>query len=159
VDSTLAFSIDGSGASNITTDTGDLTLETTTSGNVDVNSAGNVTIDGAVISIDGTSASNVSTTSANLTLSTITGGQLILTSAGDMDINVPAASTTAANIGDGSNTYWQVDSTAATPTLDLPQFNNLAGVGAGIELTTDDALVEGNVVHMKARSSRATWCT
>jgi len=172
---TSTFSIDGTGNSNVSVDTGDLTLATTSSGALLLSSAGEIDLTGQLIdinaaanldidvtgtydmlatgafSIDGTGASNLTADSGNLTLSTTTSGQLILTSAGDMDINIPANSGTAANIGDGSNTYFNFDSTTAFPTVDLGKFMNITDAeGLGIELTTDSALVAGDLVHVKA---------
>ena len=88
--STGAFSVDGTGASNVTAASGDLTLSTTTSGDVILSSAANLTADAAVVSIDGTAASNLSVTGAQLQISTITSGELDLTAAGLMDINAAA---------------------------------------------------------------------
>ncbi len=45
MDLTGGFAVDASGASNLTTDSGNLTLETTTSGDVEVNAAGDVVLD------------------------------------------------------------------------------------------------------------------
>lgn len=66
---TGAASIDSVGASNFTVDSGTLTLETTTSGDVDINSANDVLVDAAnAVSIDAAAASNFTTTAGALTL-------------------------------------------------------------------------------------------
>lgn len=57
---------------------------------MDVNSAGNVTVDGASISLDGTAASNFTVTGNTLTLSTVTSGELALSSAGLLNIDAGA---------------------------------------------------------------------
>ena len=92
------ISIDGTGNSNLSIDTGDLTVSTTTSGslildgvalvdinagaNLDVDVTGNVTIDATgTFSVDGVGASNVTTDTGDLTIATTTSGDLILTSA------------------------------------------------------------------------------
>jgi hypothetical protein len=165
LDATVAISLDAASASNFTVAGANLTLETTTSGSViatsaglmDLNAGANLDIDvtgtvdilaSTTISIDGTGASNFSATSGNLTLSTITSGSLLLTSAGDSTYTVPNASATAFDLTDGSVTYMRVDS--VSDALDLPQFNNITGEGIGIELTTDSALVQGNLVQIVA---------
>jgi len=101
IDAGGAISIDAAGASNISVAGATLTIETTSSGDIDINSAANVTVDGTGISIDGTAASNLSTTSADLTISTITSGILNLTSAGNMDITIGGT----LNWNDGTNTW------------------------------------------------------
>ncbi|MDP3940628.1 MAG: hypothetical protein Q8R92_21145 [Deltaproteobacteria bacterium] len=112
IDFATGIAIDGAGTSNFTVDTGNLTLSTTTSGNLvlsavglmDINASASLDIDvtgtfdmlsSGAFSIDGTGASNLSATSGNLTLSTITSGDLILTAAGKVDasggtLDVPA---------------------------------------------------------------------
>ncbi len=100
------FSIDGTGASNISTTSGNLTVSTLVAGTLFVTSAGLLDIDAAAnididvtgtfdvlatstFSIDGTGASNVSATSGNLTLSTITTGSLLFgaSAAGNFGFN------------------------------------------------------------------------
>ena len=87
---TGAGSLDFTGASNLSVASGNLTLATTTTGDLILSSAANATIDGTGVSIDGTSASNMSVTGAQLQISTITSGELDLTSAGLLDINAGA---------------------------------------------------------------------
>ena len=90
---TVGFSLDGSSASNASVTSGDLTLSTITSGNVILASAGNVDVDGSLITIDATgaisldaaAASNFSVASANLTLSTTTSGNVIVAAAAVLD--------------------------------------------------------------------------
>lgn len=81
------FSIDGTAASDIGVDAGNLSLATTTSGDIILTSVANATIDGTGISIDGTAASNMSVTGDNLTLSTITSGILAVNSVGALDLD------------------------------------------------------------------------
>jgi hypothetical protein len=87
---TNGFSIDGTAASNVTADAGDLTLATTTSGTLILSAVAAATLDATTFSIDGTVASNVSTTGANLTLSTLTSGSLILSGVALVDIDAGA---------------------------------------------------------------------
>jgi hypothetical protein len=94
VDATGLISLDGVGNSNLTTDSGNLTLSTSTSGNIAVQSSGDVDVDGANILMDATAAISLdSATTSNfrvngsgqsLALEALGGGaqQLILDSAG-----------------------------------------------------------------------------
>ncbi|MCP3886605.1 MAG: hypothetical protein GY700_14260, partial [Propionibacteriaceae bacterium] len=138
VDCTGAASIDAVGASNITVDTGNLTVNTTTSGslildgvalvdlnagaNLDIDVTGDTTIDSTgVVSIDGVGASNLTTDTGDLTLSTSTSGNVDITAADD--INIAAA---------GSD----VDIDSATLTVDCTGAASIDAVGAS-NLTTD----------------------
>jgi len=85
--SSSSMSLDSTGASNVSVTSGNLSLETLTSGDVDINSAGNVLIDGGSISIDGTGASNLSVNGATLTVETITSGDLDFNSAEDVIVD------------------------------------------------------------------------
>lgn len=93
--SSAAFSIDGSGNSNVSATSGNLSLETLTGGNVDINSAGDITADGAKVDITATGAieldsaanSYFKATGADLTLQTVTSGTLLIDSAGILDVN------------------------------------------------------------------------
>jgi hypothetical protein len=110
--STNGFSIDGTAASNVTADTGNLTLSTTTSGSLildgvallDINAGANMDVDvtgtydllaSSTFSIDGTGASNVTATSGNLTLSTATSGDVVLSSAANIDADAAAVTVDA----------------------------------------------------------------
>jgi hypothetical protein len=57
-----AFSIDGSGASNVSATSGNLTLSTITSGTLILLSAGSLTADCVALSLDGTDSSNLTIT-------------------------------------------------------------------------------------------------
>lgn len=98
IDSAGVISLDSADASNFTVAGADLTLATTTSGEVDITSAGlmdlnagaNLDVDvtgsfdvlaSTTFSIAGTGASNVTATSGSLTLATATSGDLLLTGA------------------------------------------------------------------------------
>ena len=143
----------GAGVGNVEV-SADGEIDLTSTGLMDFNAGANLDIDvtgtydmlsTGAFSIDGTGASNVTATSGNLTLSTATTGSLILTSVQDMDVNIPAASATAFNIGDGANTYINIDSTAAAPQIDLDEHINLVE-GAGVEVVTSVNLVQGELV-------------
>lgn len=81
LDLTGSFSIDGSGASNMTTDSGNLTLSTTTSGDVDVTSADDVNI----TSGDDINFNDAQLTSAIQLTNTATGFAPTLTGGGIID--------------------------------------------------------------------------
>ena len=76
IDAAGAVAIDAASASNLTVAGANLTLSTTTSGNVVANAAGDVDVDGAnvyldassAVSIDAAAASNLSTSAGDLTL-------------------------------------------------------------------------------------------
>jgi uncharacterized protein (DUF2345 family) len=170
VDLTSTMAIDAVGNSNLTIDSGDLTLSTTTSGNIDITAADDINLsavgsdiemDAATLtadftsgfSIDADTASNLSVTTGNLTISTITSGNLDLTSAGDSTYTVPDPSATAFKLTDGTSDYIIVDSTSGAEKLDLPQFTNLSG-GAGIILETNDAVVVGNIVQVEPTAGK-----
>ena len=91
----------------ITVDSNNLSLATTTSGEIDLTSAGLIDINAAAnldidvtgtfdmlstgaFSIDGTGSSNVTATAGALVLSTVTSGTLTLTSAALLDVNAAA---------------------------------------------------------------------
>lgn len=206
VNATGAITLDAAAPSNFSVVGADLTLSTTTSGNVAVNSAGNVTIDGAIVSIDGTGATNVSATGAQLQLSTVTSGELDITSAGLLDINaaanmdvdvtgtydllatgtgsldftgasnlsatsgnltlstvtsggvlitsagastytVPNANAAAWLLTDGTDNYLRVDSVDNSLEV-LAPFVDLTATKLGVVLTTDSALVEGDITYV-----------
>jgi len=85
IDLSGVISIDAVGASNLTIDSGNLTIETTTSGILDLNAAGNFTLDaGGTVSIDGVGASNLTADSGQLTIQTTTSGDILLDSAANV---------------------------------------------------------------------------
>jgi hypothetical protein len=121
IDSTGVVSLDGVGASNFTTDSGNLTLSTTTSGNVLVNSAGtadvqavgNVTIDssGGTIGVGtdaNTGAINVGTGAAarTITIGNTTGatGMTLQTGTGDLLVDSPTTTLTGNLVVNGTTT-------------------------------------------------------
>lgn len=153
--STGAFSIDGTGASNVSAASGNLTLSTSTSGNVVVSSAADFTADAATFSVDGTAASNVSVTGAQLQISTITSGELDLTSAGLMDINA------AANLDiDVTGTFdvlatgaFSVDGTGASNiTADAGNLTLSTTTSGGVNITS-----AGDSTYTVANGSATAW--
>ena len=91
IDTTSTFSIDGVGSSNVTTDTGNLLLQTTTSGQVDISAAGSVDIDaGSDITLDAGSTGEI--------ILTADGGKVILTgSSGADSVHVRSEMTVVGN--------------------------------------------------------------
>jgi hypothetical protein len=165
IDASSAFSIDGAAASNVSVTGAELQLRTITSGELDITSAdlldinagANMDVDvtgtydllaTGAFSIDGTGASNVTATSGDLTLSTATTGGVLITSVDDSTYTIPNASATAYTLTDGSENFMIADSTAGVEQVEFPQFVNISG-GAGIELTTNDALVAGDLVQIE----------
>lgn len=101
VNASGAVALDAASASNFTVDGADLSLSTTTSGNLNFTSAGNVVasgntidVDGSLVDIDSTGAVQVNSAGASnftvdgnsLTLATTTSGNVVLNSAGDVDV-------------------------------------------------------------------------
>jgi hypothetical protein len=140
VTGTEAISLGASSPSNFTVVGSNLTLATTTAGNVVVTSAASVTVDAVVgFSIDGAAASNLSTTGANLTLSTISSGTLAVSSAGVLDLDAGPGSNATLNAGSsGAGSGGNVEVTAGS--------GNAAGTisitgGAAIGAATDGGQV------------------
>jgi len=121
IDSTGVISLDGVGASNFTTDTGDLTLATTTSGAVNISSVGavdvqaatNVTIDSSGGDINlgtdaDTGAINIGTAASarTITIGNNTGatGVAIETGTGDLLIDAPVTTLTGDLVVQGTTT-------------------------------------------------------
>ena len=133
--SSTTFSIDGTGASNVSATSGDLTFSTITSGTLILASAGNVDVDGSLITIDATgaisldaaAASNFSVASANLTLSTTTSGNVIVTAASVLDFN-------GASIDIDVSGACDIDATAIS--LDGTSASNFTVTGASLTLAT-----------------------
>lgn len=127
----------------------DLTLSTTTSGTLGIQSAGAVDIDGASLtadltgafSIDGAAASNVSATGANLTLSTITSGNVVLDAAGDLTFNDAnwAGATDPLPFSDSGNTAFTGAAAGAISLIDA--INQLA-----TEVATHEAMTQADSV-------------
>jgi len=150
-----AFSIDGTGASNVTATSGNLSVRTTTSGDLNLMSAdmtymsagANMDIDvtgsydmqsSGVFSIDGVGASNVTATSGNLSLTTLTSGDVIANSIGALDLD--AATTVDILAG----TTFSIDGTGAS---------NVTATSGTLLLST---LTSGNVNLTSAGSIFAT---
>jgi len=128
-------------ASKFNVTANDLTISTTTSGDVIVNGAegvdidagGALTMDGATFSLDATGASNVSATGGNLTVSTITSGNVIVSSVGELTLDSDDA------------LFLKMDANATTNKVLQVQANN-AGTGqANIEIDADN-----NIFHQIA---------
>jgi hypothetical protein len=137
-----AFQLQGNGSvgSKVNVTGQDLSLTTTTNGDIVINSAqgidmdatGGINVDGVGISIDGTGASNLTTTSANLTVSTVTSGTLAITSAGALDIDGQATTLDATTLSiDSTDTtnFTMTANDAGNKTLTVASLNNGAGQG------------------------------
>jgi len=127
---TPAISLDAAGASNFTVAGAGLTLSTTTSGTVLIDSAGLLDMNAAAsmdidvtgtydmlstgaFSIDGTGASNVTATSGSMTVSTLTTGDVILDSVDSVSIDGAEAAADAVSI-QASNAAGGIDVDAGT---------------------------------------------
>lgn len=122
-------------------------------GGVDVNSSGNVTIDGTGVSIDGTAASNFSVTNNNLSLSTLTSGAIDVTSAGILDIDSVAAlqinsSTSTIQIGNdnvnqnidlgtGGNRKVTIGATGGSTEVEINAGSGSVDINSGDGVTVD----------------------
>ena len=138
VDASGGLSLDGAGAASNLTSTGqNLTISTATSGELIVNSAGTLDIDGVAVEVDASSglsldgagaASNLTSTGANLTVSTATSGELIVNSAGVLDID--SASTMEITSGAA------IDMDGVAVAVDASGGLSLDGTGAASNLTS-----------------------
>jgi len=138
------FSIDGTGASNVSADSGNLTLSTTTSGDINITSAADVDMDAATVEVDATAsilmnaaaASNFTVTGAGLVLSTATSGTVQIASAGLIDMNA------AANMDiDVTGTYDML----ATSTFSIDGTGNCNTTATSGNMTVSTA-TSGNVI-------------
>lgn len=150
IDLSGAISIDAVGNSNVTIDAGNLVLETTTSGAVDINAAGNFTMDaGGTLSMAGVGNSDVTVDAGNLTLQTTSSGGITLTAAsGIIDVNdliklsasAGADSATGLLIGVGTSGDPATTSTAGKSMVEIrSQSTATSGDFRGIYLRTDFA--------------------
>jgi hypothetical protein len=136
-----ALTIEGTGQN--------VTLQTTTSGTVGIQSAGAVDIDGASLtadltagfSIDGAAASNVSVDGANLTLSTLNSGNVVLDAAGDLTFNDAnwAGVTDPLPFSDAGNTSFTNSAAGAVSLIDA--INQVAA-----EVATHEAMTQADSV-------------
>ena len=143
------FSIDGTGASNVSATSGNLTLSTITTGAVNITAAddinilatgSDVDIDAATltadltgaISIDGVGASNLTVDSGALTISTTTTGAIDITAADD--INIAAAGSDV----DIDGQTMTVDMTGAV-SIDCVGASNFTVDNGNFTLTTNTA--------------------
>jgi len=139
------------GGNTITTNAteGDITFQ----GTEDFVVTGGVTVDfdtTDAISFDADVASNFTVDGGSLTLSTTTSGTLALTSADDIDVTFETANATAVTFDDsGANNYITLDTTAGNQAVELNQFVDIVGSGAGITLTAGEALTAGDVVTIE----------
>lgn len=179
-DTTGSISFDADVASNFTVDSDDLTLSTTTSGDVlvsaadeldltsgglmDVNAGANLDVDvtgtmdflsTGAFSIDGTGASNVTADTGDLTLSTTTSGTLDITSADDIQMTFETNNATAMVIDDGTNNFMTFDSTTGELAVEVNEFMDIVGNGAGVTLTAGEAISAGDVVTIEGTSGDA----
>ena len=143
IDTTGALSMDAAAASNLSVAGANLTLSTTSSGNLVASAAGNVDVDGADVTIDATgglsmdaaSASNLSVAGANLTLSTTSSGNLVASAAGNVDV-------------DGSDVT--IDASAGL-SLDAADDSNLTVTGSAKDL--DIAVAGGGTQELRIASA------
>jgi len=166
------FSIDGTGASNVTATSGNLTLSTTTSGNVIVSSAGGVDIDGGAITLDATvgvsidaaAVSNFTVAGANLTLATTTSGNVALSAAGNITLSATYTDPTGTTFGDGSGAALLIDgqngtalttTTAASILLGVSQFDLCYMSGTGWQKADASAASTGYAIAIAGESGSA----
>lgn len=107
------------------------------------------------ISLDASSASNFSVAGANLTLETTTSGTVDINSAADITMTFATANTAAMVVDDGTNSYLTFDSTVAEPAVEVGQFLDIVGNGAGVTLTAGGAISAGDVITIESTSGDA----
>lgn len=151
----------GSGTSweQVVTAAGGLTLQSAyVGGNTITTSGGEGDFDVSgteAISLDAGGTSNFSVAGADLTLETTGSGTVDINSAADIDVTFAAANSAAMVIDDGANTYMTFDSTAAEPAVEIEQFLDIVGSGAGVTLTAGEAIAVAQVVTIEATSGDA----
>ena len=145
--SSAAFSIDGTGASNLSATSGDLTVSTITSGNLVLTAAANIDADAVAvtvdasngISLDAAAASNFSVAGAALTLETTGSGNVDINSAGDVTVDGAGISidgTAASNFSVTSNNLTLSTITSGELALSSAGLLNIdAGANADVDVT------------------------
>ena len=137
-----AITLDAIEASNFTVVGANLTLKTSTSGNVIINSAGIVDIDGSSLdadftgafNLDGGASSDIKVTSGNLNLTTVTSGDIGVTSSGDLSLDDQYL-TSSINLSESGTTALDASFTA---TSIIGAINELMTSGGAVD-TLDDA--------------------
>jgi hypothetical protein len=146
------FSIDGVAASNVSVTGGALTLSTITSGDLVLNSAGDIDADAVNVLLDASAGVSIdAATSSNLTITGNSAGAEVLTvevtnagaGTGDLDINVDDAVTLdAASYSLDATAASNVSTTAANLTLSTITSGDLILSSAG------DILVDGATISI-----------
>lgn len=122
---TIGFSLAGSAASSLSTDGADLTVSTTTSGNIVLNSVGNIDADASDVMIDATAGISLSAAASSDFTS---GADLSLDAA--TNLNLDAGTLLAATAPDIT-----LDASAGI-SLDAAAASNFSVAGAGLTLAT-----------------------
>ena len=120
---------------------GNTIVTDTTNGDFDVSGT-------EAISLDAQSASNFTVDGADLTLSTTTSGTLDLTSAADIQMTFATNDATAMVIDDGTNNFMTFDSTTGDLAVEVNEFLDVTGDGAGITLTAATTIAVGDLVSL-----------
>ena len=135
IDSTGVISIEGVGASDLTTDTGDLTLATTTSGDVKADSAANVVLEPAagsnVLVNDGTDP----TKQTAIVSSGITTGNVRTLAMADIDVSLEAL-TTAPTLTPGAEAADVITVAFASPVASVERYLATLVRDADMEVAT-----------------------
>lgn len=130
VSGTEAISLDAGAASNFTVSSADLLLSTTTSGDVNVTSAGDVDVDGTSVQIDATTNSNFTMSAAAAATRTLT---VSATNAGAGTGNIAIAADD--NINLFGTDY--VSSLSGAATIDAAGGVEINSTGGGLQLGND----------------------
>jgi len=101
------------------------------------------------ISLDASLASNFTVAGADLTLSTTTSGTIDITSAEDVQVTVGTNNATAMVIDDGTDNLMTFDTTTGELAVEVNEFLDIVGNGAGVTLTAGEALSAGEVVTIE----------
>lgn len=109
-------------------------------------SLADVLVDVTTISLDATAASNFTVDGAALTLSTTTSGRISIASADDVEITFGTNDSTAMVVDDGSSNFLTFDSTTGDLAVEVNQFLDLVGRGAGVSLTAATTISVGNLL-------------
>jgi len=132
IDGSAGVSIGGSGAaSDFTSDGQKLTLQTTTSGELEINAAGSLDINASAgLDLDASgAASSIASTGQNLTIETITSGTLAIDAVAELDLTAAGLMDINANLGldiDATGAASSIRSTGQNLTIETATSGTLA---------------------------------
>lgn len=141
---TAAYSIDSTSASNVSVTGANLAIQTLTSGILDLDAAGNFTLDaGGTLSLDGVGNSNITVDSGNIEVNCTTSGVITIDGFSEVDIEIANAdeikyTTGSMQFQQATNISTTTGALTLTPTTDV-----LIANGTGITVGHTAQLSQG----------------